>query len=93
MCKSGGALAVKMSTQLSQRELDGKFMFMSCYSVCPTNTNDILNATDRLNSTSCSIYLTLGVHAQRGLRYLSCVCVCVCICPAGLICGLALVDV
>ena len=39
MCKSGGALAVKMSTQLSQRELDGKFMFMSCYSVCPTNTH------------------------------------------------------
>ena len=22
--------------------------------------------------------LTLGVHAQRGLRYLVCVCVCVC---------------
>ena len=25
-------------------------------------------------------YLTLGAHAQRGLRYLVCVCVCVCLC-------------
>ena len=24
--------------------------------------------------------LTLGAHAQRGLRYLVCVCVCVCVC-------------
>ena len=33
--------------------------------------------------------LTLGAHAQRGLWYLSSVCVC----PAGLICGLALVNI
>ena len=25
--------------------------------------------------------LTLGAHAQRGLRYLVRVCVCVCVCP------------
>ena len=40
-------------------------------------------------------FLTLGVHAQQGLEYLSCVCVCVCVsvCPVGLICRLVLVDV
>ena len=26
-----------------------------------------------------SLSLTLGAHAQRGLRYLVCVCVCVCV--------------
>ena len=41
------------------------------------------------------MFLTLGAHAQRGLRYLYsvCVCVCVCVCPTGLICGLVLVDI
>ena len=31
----------------------------------------------KLNLETVS-YLTLGMHAQRGLRYLVCVCVCVC---------------
>ena len=31
-------------------------------------------------TTNSYVLLTLGAHAQRGLRYLLCVCVCVCVC-------------
>ena len=49
--------------------------------LCPPCMEYILHAVSLMFvCATIQIYLTLGAHAQRGLRYLSCVCVCVCVC-------------